>query len=156
MRCSNNEQSKSSFVYRHFLCCIDKYSIMSEKKSNLNPMRIYQHTKGKYQRLNNQNQTPRNFVIGQKFKIGTGVVLVETSPSKVEKVTFPQRKYKEFLAQILNQEISIGKVISFKWLPKRKIKESTIYQQQCGHECVEGGGCVKLGCICMESEGICK
>lgn len=116
---------------------------------------IYQHQKGKYQVLNPQNQTPKQYVIGQRYKVGTGIALVQISASETEKVHVIRCSYKGFLSDIFRQETAPErKVLAFKWLPKKIVRQKTITGQGCGDPCEDI--CKKPGCVCNVEKNTCE
>lgn len=130
---------------------------MSEEIKNRDTMKIYQHSAEKYKGLNELDQTPAKFVTGQKYKLGTGIVLLrQKDTDAVEKVVFSKQGYKRFLTQIILENLDEKEILGFKWLPVKVINPSRIRLQQCGQRCVSGGGCVVLGCVCMEADEICR
>lgn len=108
--------------------------------------KVFTHKKGKYVSLNGAEQTPSLYVVGRKYKVGTGIAIVETSPGQV--IGNSKSTYKEFLSMLL-KKYTLEQVIAFKWIPTRVMKAEKLIQQECHpEECVKS--CVQPGCFCID------
>lgn len=115
-------------------------------KSQCQEYKVFTHEKGKYVLLNCAEQTPAFYVVGQKYKVGTGIAIVKTSPGQVIK-NF-KSTYKEFLSMLL-KKYTLEQLIAFKWIPARVMKAKKLIQQECHpEECVKS--CVQPGCFCID------
>lgn len=116
---------------------------------NINAPKPYQHHSGKYSVLDDKNQTPKKFVIGQKYKVGTGIALVRNASDDIDRLLICECGYKEFLSKVLIGGL-FGELLALKWVPKRKAQVDTIASHQCGGSCVST--CVKPGCVCVDTQ----
>jgi hypothetical protein len=119
-----------------------------------NRVKYYIHEPGKYQRLNPKNQTPARFVIGQRYKVGTGVILLNQNGDVQKEIVNAKWSYKRFLSYLL-EEFDGEELLAFQWVPQRVSNSFKLSKINCGQPCVPSGGCIKPGCTCDETKGVC-
>lgn len=108
----------------------------------------YVHEKSKYVSLNHAEQTPAFYVIGQKYKVGTGIALIKESGGEVFRNL--NSSYKGFLSSLLNN-YALDQIVAFKWVPTRVMKAEKLIKQKCYPEPCKKS-CVQPGCFCIDEE----
>lgn len=116
-------------------------------------VKTYLHERGSYQRLNNKNQTLARFVVGQKYKVGTGIILfTEGAQEKSFRYNY---RYKEFLRYLL-ESFNEEELLAFQWIPVRVSRPDKLPEIICTEPCEGIGGCIELGCTCNSEKGVCE
>jgi hypothetical protein len=126
---------------------------MSQTVQQCSGSKSYVHSQVKYQSLNNKEQTPAIFVVGQRYQLGTAIALVQgTGDNSLEKtIVMTNCEYKTFLSHLLQNPSKLEEMLSFKWIPKRVVRQENILKLKCGQKCVSGNngsGCIVPGCLC--------
>lgn len=126
------------------------WSMVETNQGARQERKVFTHEKGKYVILNSAEQTPAFYVVGRKYKVGTGIAVIETNPRQVIK-NF-KSTYKEFLSTLL-KKYTPEELVAFKWVPARVMRAEKLIQQECSPEqCVKS--CVQPGCFCID--GTCQ
>jgi hypothetical protein len=109
--------------------------------------RAYTHKEGKYFSLNAVDQTPAFWVVGQPYKLGTGMAVVVENSSK-HVIRNSGCSYKKFLSMLLKR-YKPDQFKAVKWVPQRIMSAEKLAQQQSdSHECVTT--CVQPGLVCID------
>lgn len=114
--------------------------------------KLYNHANGKYQELNSLNKTQAKFVQGQKYKIGTGLILVRLRDNKFDKIKVSSKvSYKKFLSEVLTVEKHKYDLVAIQWVPVRITREDKLAVLNCNRkdECIPEDFCKIPGCFCQ-------
>jgi hypothetical protein len=129
------------------------FKVMSQVLIESKTTSAYQHGGRKYQSLDSKNQTPATFIVGQKYKVGTGLVLIRREDGLKKEILLKRCSYKQFLSYLLKDPLQLESIEWFKWAPARRAKQSRLSEGNCIQDCIDT--CVKPGCICNKAEKKC-